>query len=291
MKRILLYGCISALLFAQKPVRIDEILTKTHHIKLDTTLAYSNIHTSDGVTQVQTIQTQNGDFVTLPLYLGTLKGKREYLNTEMTVRYGASKDLELYLSANGHFSTFRYEGVDAQQQKSDRAFDSIGIGATYQLKPEDATPSLLVGVGTKLFEKTKVDTKRYTHSFKNFRVFASSYYSVDPVVFFLSTSYSLNRSKKVGDHTQRDADIFTLSPQVYFAVNPYTSINWGIKYTHVGKMRVDGKAVADTDAFLSFVTGLSYEFNAKTFISVSAEFANRSASVQNSLSVTLSYTF
>lgn len=249
------------------------------------------MHSSDSVRQVQTFQTQNGDFVTLPLYLGTLKGTREYLNTELTVRYGVNKDLELYLSASGHFSTFRYSGADTLRRDSDKGFDSLGIGATYQLKPEDTTPSFLVGIGTKLFEKIKVNSKRYMHSFKSFRLFASSYYSVDPIVFFLSASYGLNRSKKIGTHTQKAGDILTISPQVYFAVNPYTSINWGVKYTHLGKTRVDDNVVADADAFLSFVAGLSYELNAKTFVSVNAEFDSRSVSSQNTLAVTLSHTF
>jgi len=284
---VLLYG----MAFAQKPVKIDEILTQTDHFKLDTTFSYSNIQSSDNLSASQVFQTQHGDVVTIPTYIGTSKNNRDYLNMDMTLRYGMTKDIELFASVNGYHSNSRYTVLNAFQNTSDSGFNALSIGATYQVKAEDDTPSLLMGASTQIIEKAKVDTKLYTNHFKNFRIFATSYYSVDPVVFLLSASCNFNVSKTLGKHKRDDADIFTLSPQVYFAVNPYTSLNWGVKYNYFGKTKIDDIVIGNNGSNLSFVTGLSYEFSEKMLISINTEFLNTNALSQNTFALTLSYTF
>jgi len=90
----------------------------------------------------------------------------------------------------------------------------------------------------------------------------------------LSASYSINKTKTFDTIKRDDADIVTVSPQVYFAVNPYTSLNRGVKYSYFGKTTVDGKTVANSGSNLSFVTGVSYEIASDMFVSANAEYLN-----------------
>jgi len=291
LRYILLFGIAGGLLFAQKPVRIDEILTSQNSFRLDTTLAYSNIQSIGSLSTSQTFQTQNGDVVNIPVYLGTIKSNQDYINMDLTLRYGLTKDIELFASLNGYNANRKYAQLGTFKSQSDNGFSALGIGATYQVKAENKTPSLLLGVSTQIIEKSKVNDKIYTNHLKNFRLFATSFYSVDPVVFLVTASYSFNKNKTLGKAKRDDANIFTLSPQVYFAVNPYTSLNWGVKYTYFGKTKIDNTVIASSGSNLSFVTGLSYELSSKMFMNVNAEYLNTSEMSQNTFALTLSYKF
>ena len=277
--------------FAEKPIRVDNLLTEENKFKLDITLSYSNIQTSSNLSASETFQTQNGDFITIPTYLGISKSNRDYTNFNLTFRYGFSKDLELFTSIDGYKTNTKFTLPKKIFSQSAIGFNALHIGATYQLKPEGETPSLLIGASTQLIGKTKFNNKTFTHHLKSFRIFATSFYSVDPIVFMLSSSYSFNNSKNLGKIKRDDADIFTLTPQIYFAVNPYTSINWGIKYKHFGKTTIDGTPISNSGSSLSFTTGATYEFSQNTFINVNAEFLNTNLLSQNTFAITLSYNF
>jgi len=143
LRNIVFVFLVGGLLFAQKPVRIDEILTNEHSFRLDTTLSYSNIQSSTAFSASQTFQTQNGDFVDIPVYLGTSKNNQDYLNMDLTLRYGLSKDIEIFISLNGYGSDTKFTQLDRFAHKSDRGFNAIGVGVTYQVKPEEDTPPSL----------------------------------------------------------------------------------------------------------------------------------------------------
>ena len=291
MKYPILLIMLCGMLFAQKPVRIDEILVEHDSFRVDTTFSYSNIQSNDNLSASQKFQTQNGDFVTVPVYLGILSSNRDYLNMDMTIRYGLTKELELFVSFNGYYSDTKITTPNTFRSQNDHGLSALSTGITYQVKPEDATPSLLIGASAQLFEKTKIDGKTFTDQLKSFRVYATSFYSVDPVVFLLSASYSFHLSKSLATFKRDDADIFTFSPQLFFAVNPYTNLNWGVRYTRFGKTKVDRVLVGNSGSNMSYVAGVSYEFSAKTFISINAEFLNTNAFSQDTVSLTISYTF
>ena len=291
MRYVLLLTVAGGLLFAQKPVRIDEILTNQNSFILDTTLSYSNIQSIGSLSASQTFQTQNGDFVNIPVYLGSTKSNQDYLNMDVTLRYGVSKELELFASLNGYQTDTKYTQLGEFKSQSDNGFNALSLGVTYQLKAEDETPSLLLGISAQVIEKTKIDDKTYSNNFKSFRFFATSFYFVDPVVFLVSASYSFNKEKSVAEYTRKDADIFTLSPQVYFAVNPYTSLNWGVKYNYFGKTKIDDIIIGNSGSNLALVTGLSYELSSKMFININVEYLNTNEMSQNTFSTTVSYKF
>lgn len=290
MKKITFMMVLPWLVMA-KPVYIDEILTQKNKVKLDMSVAYSNIQRSDSVSSPSTYQTQNGDFVSVPTYFGHSKTNQDYLNYSFTLRYGLTKDLELFTAANFYSSETKVSLTDSFKNISSKGFNALNLGFTYQVKKESETPSLLLGLSSNVLEKTKFSTGTLSSHFKSYRVFATSFYTVDPVVFLTSASYGVNLKKEFEENSIDNGDIFTISPQVYFAVNPYTSLNGGVKYTHVAQGKMDDKIVSHSASSLSFLMGMSYEFSTKFILNMNAEFVNANDTAQNSLSTTFSYDF
>ena len=290
MKKLVLLTTLPFIVMA-KPVYVDEILTEQNEVKLDVSMAYSNIQRANGVQSAYTYQTQNGDFVSIPTYVGDTKTNQDYLNYSFTLRYGLTKDLELFTSANLYNSETKTSLNDTFHSISSKGFNSLNFGFTYQVKKESDTPSLLLGLSTNIIDKTKFNTKTLTSHFKQYRIFATSFYTVDPVVFLTTASYGVNLKKSLDENSIENGNIFTLSPQVYFAVNPYTSLNWGVKYSHYGENFINNKQVSNSASSISFLMGMSYEFSAKTVLTMSAEYVNNNDIVQSNVSTTLSYNF
>jgi hypothetical protein len=289
-KLLCITAALSTLLSA-KPVHIDEILTKAHSFKLDITTSYANIKRSSGASVPLTYQTQNGDVVSVPTYIGESSSDQDYLSTLFTLRYGLTQDIELFGTAGLYYSQTRIALGETYRRISDKGVNALSIGATYQVKKETQTPSLLIGASAKVLERTKIGGRTITAHGKQYRLFATSFYTVDPVVFLLNTSYTFNRTVDPGGVDMRNGDILSLSPSIYFAVNPYTSLNWGIKYTHYGASRLGGKQITGSESSLSFQMGMSYEISNSSIIDINAEHLDMTQSVQNTLSLTYSYKF
>ncbi len=62
-----------------KPVKVDEILTEKKSFRLDTSLTYTNINRKEGSLAPLQYQTQNGDLITIPTYLGDSKSNQDYI--------------------------------------------------------------------------------------------------------------------------------------------------------------------------------------------------------------------
>ncbi len=290
MKKIFIFVIVPFLLIA-KPVKIDEILTEKKSFKLDTSISYSNINRKDSSIYPLQYQTQNGDFVTIPTYLGENQSSQDYLNYAFSLRYGLSKDFELFSSVNFYTSNTHLSGNGVFDTKSEKGFNSLNFGLTYQIKKEDEKPSLLVGSSINTIERVRFTNSTKNIYFKGLNLFATSFYTVDPVVFLVKMSYGLNLKKEDNSSTVDRGEIFVLSPGIYFAVNPYTSMSWGVKYSYHGKDRIDGNIVSNSGSKLSYLFGTSYEINKKLILNIDAEYSSSIATSQNNIILSLSYKF
>ena len=294
MKRSIYLIVLSLPLFSQTPLHIDEVLTKEGALRLDTSIAYANVKSEDDLSALHTFVSPGGDYLTIPVVSGRKKQSRDHFTLETTLRYGVTKDIELYASVSGFYSiaTLSSSVSPLQTDKTHtKGFQALFIGTTYQVKKEDKTPALLLGLSAQAIDKQQLQNNTYTNTFKTFRLFASAYYSVDPVVFFLSGSYLLNRAKKLGKITREDGDIFSTSAQLHFALNPYTSIFWGARYRYDGKSKIDGTVVNSAQSSLAPLFGVSYELSRKSFVTVNAEYLNKISTSQATITCTYSYKF
>jgi hypothetical protein len=282
---------LTPLLLFSKPVKVDEILTDTNKFKLETSLSYANINKKDNVISPISYQTANGDFVTIPSYLGTQSTSQDYINYGLSVKYGLTKNFELFSGINLYTQNTHVSGASFSSS-SDSGFNNLNLGFTYMVKKEDETPSFLIGASTDLLEKTTFsNNQRKDHSLKSYSLFATSYYTVDPIVFLLKADYRLNLKKEHSSYSVDSGEIFVLSPNIYFAVNPYTSLNWGIKYQYKTKDKVDGVVSSNSGSSVGFNFGVSYEFSANTTLNFDTEKLDTNEYESNNISLALSYKF
>ncbi len=66
MKKLLIL--LTPFLVYTKAVKVDDILTDTHKVKIETTLAYTNIKKMRSLLAPIRYQTLNGDFATIPIF-------------------------------------------------------------------------------------------------------------------------------------------------------------------------------------------------------------------------------
>jgi hypothetical protein len=291
MKKLILIIATIPLMLSAKAVKVDEILTEKNKLKLDISLSYSNINRYENLVAPITHQTQNGDFVNIPTYLGSSQTDQDYLNYGFTLKYGITEKLELFTTLN-LFTSDIHISNNTFSTKSEKGFNSLNFGFTYQVKKEDEKPSLLVGASADLIERVRFsnNTKK-NKNLKSYSIFATSYYTVDPVVFLLKTAYRVNLKKSYKDKSIDSGEIFTLSPNIYFAVNPYTSLNWGIRYQYNGKDRVNNQVVSNSGSSVSYLFGASYEISTKYNLNVDYEKKDNSNYASDNITLTLSYKF
>ncbi|KIM09629.1 MAG: hypothetical protein KU38_08795 [Sulfurovum sp. FS08-3] len=209
------------------------------------------------------------------------------------MRYGFNKDIEFFSSVNFYSLYTHYDSSENFLTQNDKGFNSLVLGAIYQVKHEDETPSLLFGTTVDVINKvsfSKLNEDKNVY-FKGYTFFATSYYTVDPIVFLLQTTYRLNMENQYKQDSIEVADKFSLVPQLYFAANPYISINTGIRYSYQTKTKVNGKNIINSGSSLTYLLGVSYEINTKTILDISIDYSNSMGISQNNLSLGVIYKF
>ncbi|MDO7253339.1 hypothetical protein [Helicobacter cappadocius] len=292
-KIILFFSMISSL--SADAVMINEMLTQKHSLRLDTSIFYANIQKQTNVIApviATASPTDSSSVYSIPAILGVQQSNQDFLNFSLNLRYGITKDIEIFASPSffyqhSNLSDSAFSGED------DYDFNNFNMGLLYQVKSEGKYPSLLIGTTPIVISKSILaapeNPKYKLDYFKNYAFFATSYYTVDPVVFVLQGGFRLNLHRKIDDHTLDIGNLLNLSPMVYLALNPYTSINFGINYQYKFKDRLDGIVIAHQGSSISYLFGASYEVNPSLIVSVDINNLSTNLYTSNSVNVLLSY--
>lgn len=292
MKKILLFLLFVSSLGADA-VMINEMLTQKHSLRLDTSIFYANIQKQTNViapvfTASSGIDASN--VYSIPAILGVQQSNQDFLNFALNLRYGITKDIEIFASPSffyqhSNLSDSGFSGED------DYDFNNFNAGLLYQVKSEGRYPSLIIGATPIIIQKS-IPTRSEKHRldyFKNYSFFATSYYTVDPVVFVLQGGFRLNLKRKVDEHTIAIGNTLNLSPMIYLALNPYTSLNFGINYQYKFKDRIDGAVVSHQGSSISYLVGASYEVNPSLIVSV--DVSNLSTNLYSSNTINLLFSY
>jgi hypothetical protein len=105
------------------------------------------------------------------------------------------------------------------------------------------------------------------------------------------TKYQLNLKKTNGDDVIDPGEVLSISPQIYFAVNPYISLNYGIQWTCQGEttMKNEISGILQTD--MAYLFGASYGIKNNLTLSFDGECKNTLDGNQTSLVGKLNYRF
>lgn len=292
MKKILLFLLFVSSLSGDA-VMINEMLTQKHSLRLDASIFYANIQKQTNVIAPIIATSSPADMssiYSIPAILGVQQSNQDFLNFALNLRYGITKDIEIFASPSffyqhSNLSDSGFSGED------DYDFNNFNAGLLYQVKSEGRYPSLIIGTTPIVIQKsipTKSEKNRLDY-FKNYSFFATSYYTVDPVVFVLQGGFRLNLERKLDEHTIAIGNTLNLSPMVYLALNPYTSLNFGINYQYKFKDRIDGAVVSHQGSSISYLFGASYEVNPSLILSV--DISNLSTNLYSSNSINLLFSY
>ncbi|WP_233707715.1 hypothetical protein [Helicobacter aurati] len=125
--------------------------------------------------------------------------------------------------------------------------------------------------------------------FKGYSFFATSFYTVDPIVFLVQASFRINLENKFKNLSSNNGEIISISPTVYFAVNPYVSLNFGIKYQYKTKDSIDGNVVAWEGSSVAYSVGVACEIRQDLIFFANIERLETDNYVSNAVNFTFSY--
>jgi len=280
---------ISPTILLAKDLVVDEIITNKNNIRTALSISYANINRKNDKIIPISYQTSNGDFVSVPTYVGSSNTNQDFISYGFNLRYGIKKDLEIYSNTN-FFSSNTRSSDTTFLKKSSNGFNNINLGLSYQIKPEDDTPSLLVSTSTSLTERVNfMDNSTKYFSFKNYSISVISYYSTDPIVFLINARYRFSLEKKNKSESITNGNIFTLSPSVIFAANPYTSLGWGIDCQFKNKDRFNNKIVSNSESSIGYRFGVSYELSPKKYLNIDVSKRDTNDYSSNSINLIFSY--
>lgn len=244
--------------FADLPLAIEDLITDKGKLKLDMSLAYTNIE-RDGLETAEPLLVQTGatSFVTLPTKIGELKSNTDALIATVGLRYGLTSNAEIYTRASYLYRDNRSSGLSGiENETTDQLVDSW-LGLNYQFSQDNETPALLGFVEEALYEKHIKDTS----SGKSTLFGMTTYRAIDPIVLSLSTAYRWNQARDDGDISYQPGNYLLFNPSLAFAVNDRITLTGGLQWINKKEDRYNGAAQGfrrtSTDMTLGFGYGVA----------------------------------
>lgn len=273
------------------PVRVEELITARGKWMLDFNILYSNIDTASGRTEILTLDGPSGQPILIPVYVGEQVTDQDFISYVLNVRYGLTNNLEIF-AFSGFFSDFLRTSLNGENHSdSDFNFNFGGVGATYQIRREDRYPALLASASVNIADNTNFGDDDYELSFfKTFTGSLVSYYTVDPIVFFLQGVYQQNFERKNGISID-PGEFFSLSPQIFFIVNPFINLTGGFRWRIQGADEINNIQVNSTRTSISPLFGVTYGVTDDLIISLDTEYRSEARIDQAIASLRFTYMF
>lgn len=278
-----------------KAVMVDELLTEKSSLRIETSVFYVNAQRHNSIVAPVFISSSaaTSPMLVMPAMLNTQQMNQDYLNFSLNLRYGITKDIQVFASPSFFYQQINVSDLGFSTQ-NDFGFNSFNMGFAYQVKKEDRYPSLLIGatpivIDRSAFNASVKDQRMKVDYFKSYSFFATSFYTVDPLVFLIQGGFRFNLKRSFNDRNIKMGEVFSLSPAVYFAVNPYTSINFGIRYEYKLRDRIDNKVVINQGSSIAYFFGVSYEIDPSLIVSVDINSLNSNTYASNGIKLLFSY--
>jgi len=220
---------------AQAPLTVDELLATRGTLK--TELALTHLAQPVGGVAAGTV--------------------REQGNLLAGLRYGVARGTDVYVRT----------GVEGWRQSSSRdgsvdtgygsAVAGIITGLTHEWLPERDHPALLLGGEIGWLEPALPGATERT-TLASWRLRATSYRTLDPLVLSLGAVYEHGRSRKLHGLAIDPGAALTLTPLVNFAVNSRVSLSGGIGWRLQQGARIDRRRLGPDATHTDVLLGLGF---------------------------------
>ncbi|NWO07260.1 MAG: hypothetical protein HLX50_16695 [Alteromonadaceae bacterium] len=256
------YICIANLLLiitpiatADLPLTVEDIITDKGSIKLDTSLSYANSDRQNFLTdEPVVIQTGETSFITLPTKFGEFKGNTDVLVATLGVRYGLTRDAEIYTRASYLYKSMRSSDLSGTNNDSEDRFVDSWLGLNYQFSQDNETPALLGFIEGALYEKHQ----KSNSSGKSWTLGMTTYRAIDPVVLSVTSSFQWNQRRNDGGVNFQPGNYFLLTPSVAFAVNDRVTLTTGFQWMNRQADRYDDEPQGFRRTSTDVTLGLGY---------------------------------
>ncbi|WP_147277580.1 hypothetical protein [Helicobacter mustelae] len=266
-------------------------MSEKNKLRLTTQFSYINIKNKNTEAGTIAYQLSDNSFIPIPI-LNMQDLNQDYLNANFSIRYGITDRIEIFSSVNGYYQHTKISNMNKTFSSINSGnFGNWNLGVVFQIKKEDRFPSLFAGFTTDIMKTSTFKNKSKLDSFSAYNVFLSSFYTVDPIVFFVQASLFFNLDNKFQNSTFVYGKIFTLNPMIYFAINPSISLNVGVKYYYKTADKINHKVIATEGSSIGYNFGLSYEATQKLFVFFNVENLNTSSYINNNLNLSFLYKF
>lgn len=249
--RVFILICGVACALSGAPISVDELVSKNREWRFITSLSYINILSKDFPSITVSVQNPQGGFTNISVISGAQNTNQDYLGFSLYGRYGLTKRVELFSTINAYWQNSLSTNTtnNAYVSTSQGDFNSWNLGVLVVAKKEGKAPALLVGGSVDIIDKSTFapaplnpsdSSKSALQYGRGYSFFATTYYTADPVVFLLQASFGLNLDKRFAGRSINGGEVFSLSPSIYFAVNPYVSLNAGVSYQYRSADSING---------------------------------------------------
>jgi len=261
-------------------------------LQIDLNLSYSSINKSSGKSQLIYLQTNNNALIPIFTYLGDEKTNTDNLLITTRLRYGITKKFEVFSSASflSSFSRISYPSGTSKSENNSK-FSSLGAGFSYQLHDEDKYPGVLLSYSTLVINNSSFPNGYKKVYFRDHKVNLSTYYTVDPLVLYLEASYEIHLPRSKSDTSLNPGERLSLSPQIYFSVNPFISLYWGVEWFLQGKDRIDGKSISATTTNIYYLFGASWSIGQNSLLNFDFRYLPLPNGSQSTISLGWNYRF
>ncbi|MCL7930882.1 hypothetical protein [Halomonas llamarensis] len=218
---------VSSVAAADLPLTVEELITDKGKFKIDASLSYAN-NERQGVMAGEpvTIQTGETSFITLPTQFGESKQNIDVLVGTLGFRYGVSNEAEVYARSSYLYKSVRSGGLSEVEKNNENRLVDSWLGLNYQFSQDNDTPAFLGFVEGALYEK-----HQQSHSSgKSWKVGATIYRAIDPVVLSLTSSVQWNQERDDGGINFQPGNHASLRPSVAFAVNDRVTLTTGFQW-------------------------------------------------------------
>ncbi len=274
MKKILFLKIFLILFFISfvkaEPQKLEDVILESKQWQVDTILTYHTLSYLD------------------------IKGRdtNENIFTYIfTLRYDITKNFEIF--GYGSYTSDKKRVFDDHKEKFQDSdfFNSAGFGISYNILKEGKFPGVLVSFLTNAYEKIGFAKDSEILNFKTFSLFLTSYYTIDPIVLFGQLNYKSSVNGSIGDNDFEKEPTLSFTPQIYFLVNPFSTINFGFRITHEGSTKVDNKVASPETNYFSFILGFSYELVKYLIFSIDTEYRNTNIDTKSTIISRLTFKF